>query len=190
VFDAAPAIGQTFYGSELACLSFNGNKTITTGQGGAVVGDCPKKELKVRHLAKVAKVRNYEVDEIGFNYSMPNLNAAMGCAQMERLDEFLESKRKIMARYRDAGLELVASRWMALWETENAPRALVFLHEAGIEARPFWVPLYRQQPYKNCLRDLTPNTESLWRRLVCLPCSTGLTRDDQDKVLACVSSLS
>ena len=187
IFDAAPAIGSVCPG--VVCFSFNGNKTITTGQGGAVVGNDPDVERTVRHLCEVAKVKDYVVDGVGYNARMSNVAAAIGCAQMERLPEFLERKVTIMRRYRDAGLKVGRSVWMALLETES-PRDHVIqaLAARGIEARKFWMPLHLQGPYKDCPRDPLPNTEALWQKLVCLPCSTGLTDEDQDKVIdACLS---
>lgn len=190
VADAAPAIGATAVAEGMACLSFNGNKTVTTGQGGAVVGDDLADERRIRHRVNVCKTGPYEYDAIGFNYRMPNLNAAMGCAQMERLPEFLGRKRAIMARYSDAGLDLVPSQWMAVAKLDNRDFALHALCEQGIDARPFWKPLHLQPPYRDCRRDPLPNTEAIWDKLVCLPCSSSLTRTDQDKVIKACAEFS
>ncbi|MGI9492330.1 MAG: DegT/DnrJ/EryC1/StrS family aminotransferase, partial [Geminicoccaceae bacterium] len=151
VFDAAPAIARQHWPNwwrvpwktECAILSFNGNKTITTGQGGAVVGDDDDLRRQVLHLANLAKVRDYQVSEIGYNARMANVNAAIGCAQMERLEEFRGCKDSIMRRYKTAGLSLQASAWMALWQIpQDVTResAILHLEDAGIAARPFWQP--------------------------------------------------
>ncbi len=184
VADAAPAIGFHWPNDiHLACLSFNGNKTVTTGQGGAVVGNRPEDRERVLHLVSVAKTDGYECDEVGFNYRMPNVNAAIGCAQMERLDEFWTDKKRIISRYKEAGLGMVDGNWMALWRVSDRPRIIHHLRAAKIDARPFWKPLHMQRPYKIFEREALPNTEALWDKLICLPCSTNLTQADQDKVI-------
>lgn len=198
VVDAAPAISRTLWpvwwkhdwDRKVAVFSFNGNKTITTGQGGAVVGDAKADHERCLHLAGVAKVKGYEVDEVGYNARMSNVLAAIGCAQMERLEEFREKKAAIMRRYGKAGLNLLGSAWMAVWSVANRPAAISTFKEAGIEAKPFWTPLHLQKPYKTCARDpdLT-RTEALWDKLICLPCGTSLTEADQNKVIKCAVSL-
>lgn len=187
--DAAPAIGKALTDGDMVCLSFNGNKTVTTGQGGAVAGDDPEDEREIRHLINVAKVNQHEFDAVGFNYRMPNLNAAMGCAQMERLVEFRRRKLDIWIRYQQAGFNLVDSAWMAIAKLDDRDYAIHALREQDIDARPFWKPLHLQEPYKDCPRDPLPNTEAIWHKLVCLPCSTNLTEADQDKVIKCAESL-
>jgi dTDP-4-amino-4,6-dideoxygalactose transaminase len=202
VIDAAPAIARTdwpdfwrdTWAGELAILSFNGNKTVTTGQGGAVVGDAWDDYKRVLHLANLAKVRDYEFDAIGFNARMANVNAAIGCAQMERLEGFREAKASIMQRYRSAGFTVVGSAWMALWRLPSpVDRRSVITHlaEAGIKAKPFYTPLHLRGPYEtNSWGRKLPETEALWQRLVCLPCSTGLSQADQDRVIeACAKYL-
>ncbi len=193
IVDAAPAVGlgRDIPGNgHMVCLSFNGNKTITTGQGGAVVGDDPDQEHEVRHIISVAKSGVYEFDRPGFNYRMPNLNAALGCAQMERLDEFRAKKRAIMERYTDAGLSLLSSSWMAVWVTSSRMTKIMHLRAMGIDARPFWKPVHLQEPYKDCPKEDLAATEEIWERLICLPCSTHLTVEDQDRVIDVCLSLS
>ena len=109
VADAACAIGATYKGksfgalADLSVLSFNGNKTITCGGGGMVVGNDEKLLKLVRHLTTTARLGSeYDFDMVGFNYRMTNLQAAVGCAQMERLDEFVERKRQIRRYYESA----------------------------------------------------------------------------------------
>ncbi len=195
VVDAAPAIAtvKPEHGV-FTCVSFNGNKTITTGQGGAIIGMSPWMEDVARRLVNVCKVPDapdhYEHDGVGFNYRMPNINAAFGCAQMERLPEFIERKRAVLARYRDAGLELLNSEWMAIWNAGDRDSAIARLGASEVSAKPFWKPLHLQAAHGFCPRDAMPRTEAIWRRLVCLPCSTNLTDEDQDKVIeACAATL-
>ena len=179
VCDAAPGIGNPEATSQgwLATLSFNGNKTVTTGQGGAVVGDDRVLEERVRHLIVTAKTGHYKHDAVGFNYRMSNINAAMGCAQMERLDYFVARKEAILKRYREAGIKLLPSTWMAV--------ALMDRQESEtFETKPFYVPLHLQEPYKDCKRTEIPEMS----KTVCLPCSTGLSEAEQDEVIKCVES--
>ncbi len=194
VIDAAPSIAKVpLARGSLTCLSFNGNKTITTGQGGAILGMSEWQEEIVRSLVSVCKVPDapdhYEFDAVGFNYRMPNVNAAIGCAQMERLPGFLAAKRRIMARYRNAGIRMLDSTWMAVADLGDRSRAIAALTAAGAAAKPFWKPLHLQKPYAHCVRGPMTRTDALWRRLVCLPCSVALTDDDQDKVIKCAASL-
>lgn len=195
VCDAAPAISKFSEinwrgGPDLACLSFNANKVITTGQGGAVVGDNPELGRKIRHLATVCKSGTYTHDGIGFNYRMSNINAAVGVGQMERLDELQENKDNIISYYKASGLKMMSSCWMALWETDNRDKKISELNRLGIEAKPFWKPLHLQEPYKYCKTEgALPRTEELWKKMICLPCSTHLTRQDQDKVIEVCLSL-
>lgn len=121
IVDAACAIGATYknmpFGSlaDLSVLSFNGNKTITCGGGGAVVGNNEELLEHVRHLTTTARVwPDYDFDEVGFNYRMTNIQAAVGCAQMERLDEFVESKRNTR-KYYEANLQDLASRGISFF---------------------------------------------------------------------------
>jgi dTDP-4-amino-4,6-dideoxygalactose transaminase len=194
ICDSAAAIGNKTATERgwLAALSFNGNKTITTGQGGAVIGDDPVLLRKVRHFAEVAKCGNYEHDSVGFNYQMSNLNAAVGCAQIERLDEFVESKRRISNRYKEAfGKVEFDSTWMSFLDCDNRSGLIWHLQNEGIEAKPFWMPVHLQKPYMGFKCQRMENTSRIWRRRVCLPCSTKLTVDQQDKVLrACEKFLS
>ena len=146
--DAAPAVGIKQSDGIALCLSFNGNKTVTTGQGGAIVGDDLELEYYLRKLA---------VPKFGglFNYAMANVNAAIGVAQMERLEEFLEKKATIWQRYADSGLSMVdagESRWMSLM---RGPLGYV---GAEFEAKDFWP-------------SLDPSVPD--RGLDALPCSTS-----------------
>jgi perosamine synthetase len=163
--DRAPAIGEpptTVSKSALECYSFAANKIATCGHGGAVVGDDPDLLTGVRLEVR----QGYYLDG-HFNYRMANINAAIGCAQMERLDELKDAKRRIWQRYADAGLPMVdrgPSRWMA---TLRAPAGLVeTLARDGIESRA--------EPAG-----------------VSIPCGTGLTEYEQDNVIkSCATLLS
>lgn len=160
IVDAAPAVGILERVNATAwTLSFNGNKTVTTGQGGAILCDDPQ---LAEALRIIIRQRQYGGE---FNYRMSNLNAAMGCAQMERLEEFLERKQGIWNRYVDAEIPLTQagpSRWMCVVNERSRRPG----QEMPFETKYLWGTEY-------------------W----CLPCSTNLTREDQDKVIRCVESL-
>lgn len=208
--DAAAALGARFQGREVASmgaaagLSFNGNKTVTCGGGGAVVSQDDEFLARVRHLSTTARQGlDYDHDRVGFNYRMTNLQAAVGCAQMERLAEFVAAKTRIANAYKKAfaGLDGVdffpeanwgtSAHWYAgfvLGETAELSAAdlIARLNEKQIGARPFWKPLHQQTPYLDCLRSPMPVSDNLWRRIVTLPCSTNLSEAEQTAVIGAV----
>ena len=207
VADAAAAIGVSYAGrkigafADLTCYSFNGNKTITCGGGGAVVGDDEALLARVKHVSTTARVsRDYDHDEVGYNYRMTNLQAAVGCAQIDRLEGFLEKKASIRRAYDNAfgdvkGVSLFpdvgadqSTYWFSGFVIDedaplDAPGICAALGEAGIEARPFWKPVHQQTPYLDAPRADMPVTEGLWERIVTLPCSTSLTDEEQARVI-------
>lgn len=207
VADAAAAQGARYKGgpigtlADLSVYSFNGNKTVTAGGGGMVVGQDAELMRWVRHLSTTARAGiDYEHDAVGFNYRMTNLQAAVGCAQMERLDEFVAAKRRIDARYRDslrnvAGVGLFPlADWAqsACWfsgitiapGSKRSVRELCSLmRERGIEARTFWKPIHLQAPYATSPRTAMPVSEDIWHRILTLPCSTHLTEQEQTFVI-------
>lgn len=213
VADAAAAIGASYRGrpvgglADLSVHSFNGNKTITSGGGGAVLSDDAELVAAARHLSGTARVgADYSHDRVGFNYRMTNIQAAVGCAQMENLDQFIAAKRRIRADYESglAGLPGIdffpnpAWAGSACWfsgivlakgarlETAELRARLV---EAGIEARPFWKPMHLQAPYAEAPRTAQDVADSVWQRVVTLPCSTQLNAVDQARVIASVREL-
>lgn len=212
VVDGAAALGALYkgrmsgaLGADLTMYSFNGNKTTTAGGGGAVAGDDEALLAHFRHLTTTGRVgADYDHDVVAFNYRMTNLQAAVGCAQMERLDEFVAAKRRIAARYEHAFHRLngigrfpdpewaQSPCWFSgfAFHAEGAgekSRVLrVHLREEGIEARPFWKPMHDQKPYADAPRTAMPVTDALWPGVVTLPCSTHLTEAEQDKVIGTV----
>jgi perosamine synthetase len=207
--DAAAALGATYKGRPLAAMgaamsaiSFNGNKTITCGGGGAIVAADSALLAHARHLGATARVgADYDHDEIGFNYRMTNVEAAIGCAQIERLDAFLAAKRVIRTRYNAAFADRTdmsgfpecpwgeSACWFsgAVLAPEAASRMPVIrarLRKCGIDARPFWKPMHLQAPYALAPREATPIADALWLRVLTLPCSVALTQTDQARVIA------
>jgi perosamine synthetase len=207
VADAAAALGAKYKGrpigplARLSVISFNGNKTVTAGGGGMIVGDDAELMRWVRHLSTTARSGiDYEHDAVGFNYRMTNLQAAVGCAQMERLDEFVAAKQRIDAGYREGlrgvgSLEffpIVAGTTSACWfsgvllsrnSRHTVPALCGQMRENGIEARTFWKPIHLQAPYAGCPRTEMPVSDDIWHRILTLPCSTNLTPDQQAFVI-------
>ena len=208
IADAAAAIGATYHGekigkwAKLTVLSFNGNKTVTAGGGGMVLGDDETLLQRIRHISTTARVTaEYDHDMVGYNYRMTNLQAAVGCAQMERLESFLERKRYVRAFYEKELADIPGISFFptpeeqesACWFSgivledggmEKVRRICAKLKEAGIEARSFWKPVHLQKPYGNALRaDSLRVAENLWNRIITLPCSTGITDGELDRVV-------
>lgn len=209
VVDAACAIGAKCEGenfgslADLSVLSFNGNKTITCGGGGAIVGNEEDLLSRVRHLTTTARVwPDYDFDEVGYNYRMTNIQAAVGVAQMERLQIFVETKRYVRSYYeekldglaKDKGFSFFSktsgsSCWFSgivLPEGKKLSDVKAIckkLKEDEIEARPFWKPVHLQKPYENCPKSKVCVAEKLWQRIITLPCSTNITDNQMEKVV-------
>lgn len=178
-----------------AALSFNGNKIVTTGGGGAIVTDDAALAARLRHVTTTAKRPHpwrFDHDEVGFNYRLPNLNAALGLAQLERLEDFLRRKRRLALAYRDAFAR--NGRWKFIEEPSGcrsnywlnavkAPvadrtlleEALESLHAAGYKCRPCWTPMHQLAIHAGHPRDALPVAEDLARRIICLPSSARLS---------------
>ncbi len=213
VEDASEALGATWTAGPLAgrqvgtpgrigCFSFNGNKLITTGGGGMVVTDDEALARRARHLSTQARLpgRAYDHDELGYNYRLSNLAAALGVAQLEQLPALLAARRAIAARYDEAiaaipGL-LPAPRaawahpsfWLytAAAAPETAPghrdRVIDALGQSAIEARPVWTPLHRTRLYRDAPYLGGAVADELFQRAFSLPSSSGLPIADQARV--------
>lgn len=200
VEDAAESIGSYYQGQHtgtfglMGTLSFNGNKTITTGGGGAILTNNIELARHAKHLTTTAKISHawkYRHDEVGFNYRMPNLNAALGCAQLEQLPDMLASKRRLFKRYKKAfsnveGLDLVSepehchsNYWLQtlLLRNENSNQRDAILkatNDAGYMTRPAWILMNELNPYKECPRMDLKGVSSLVNRLINIPSSVSL----------------
>ena len=207
VADAAAALGATYRGrpigrtgADVSVFSFNGNKTITAGGGGALVSEDKTLLARARHLSTTARIgRDYDHDEVGFNYRMTNLQAAVGAAQMEQLETFVAAKRRIQRFYDDrlchhpAVSALPQAAWAdsACWfagllleglAPEDVHEVRTVLRDEGIDARPFWKPMHLQRPFADAPCEPTPVTDRSWSRVLTLPCSTGITDNELDQV--------
>ncbi|HLO75853.1 MAG TPA: aminotransferase class I/II-fold pyridoxal phosphate-dependent enzyme [Magnetospirillum sp.] len=213
IADAAAAIGVQVGGepvtaaADLVCFSFNGNKTVTSGGGGAVAGRDANLLKRVRHLTTTARIStDYTHDMVGYNYRMTNIEAAVGVAQLEQLDTFLAAKRRIRKGYDDAfrgmpGVELfpeVSEDENVCWfsgvvlDADVHPSVKTVcdkLREAGVEGRTFWRPIHTQPPFVTAPRGAMDVVDGLWGRVLTLPCSTSLTEADQAKVIDALTGI-
>lgn len=215
VEDATEALGTWYTGrgtagkrhagliGQAGCLSFNGNKIITTGGGGMIITDSPALAHRARYLTTQAKddATYYVHNEVGYNYRMSNLNAAVGVAQMERLGAHLEKKRANYRLYREQladaeGMRLAPvppyaenNLWMYALRLEGRSprrmrdRIMDRLRSRGVETRPLWYPNHLQKPYRRCLAYRIERAESMWRSTLNLPCSVDLTPEEVSRVV-------
>ena len=200
VEDAAESLGSFYMGQHtgtfgsLGILSFNGNKTITTGGGGAILTNDESLAVRAKHLTTTAKIAHkweFDHDEIGYNYRMPNINAALGCAQMEKLSEKIIAKRELFKRYKEA-FKLISGA--SIFEESNNSQSNYWLqtllleddnlslrdsvldasNNVGIMTRPAWKPLSDIAPYDNSPAMSLEGANSLYRRAINLPSSPAL----------------
>jgi perosamine synthetase len=192
--DAAESIGSIYKGLHtgnyglLGAFSFNGNKTITCGGGGVIITNDEKLGKLGKHLTTQAKVPHkwdFVHDHIGYNYRMPNINAALACAQLEQIEKFITNKRELSAKYKQFFAERCvqfisepkASRsnyWLnaiLLKDLDERNEALNYLNDAGIMARPCWQLMHRLSMFEDCLRDEQYNAEWIFDRLINIPSS-------------------
>lgn len=193
VEDAAESLGSLYQGRHtgtfgaLGTLSFNGNKIITTGGGGMILAN-ETLGMRAKHLTTTAKQPHpyeYVHDEVGYNYRMPNLNAALGCAQLEELEAFIANKRELAARYAEhfKGSELQfvtepadcrSNYWLnaVICESQGQRDALLkATNDAGVMTRPIWALMNHLAMYAHCRRGELSNAEWLEERVVNLPSS-------------------
>jgi perosamine synthetase len=189
---------------DIGCYSFNGNKIITTGGGGMIVTNNKDYSDKASYLTTQAKddLVRYVHDEIGFNYRMNNIQAAMGVAQLEQLDKFIEIKRNNYRIYKKAisnidGLTIAdvpeychPNYWFYALQIDkerygkDREELMNYLGENGIQTRPVWYLNHLQKPYKNNQSYRIDNALGLWDETINLPCSAGLNETDLFKVVA------
>ena len=187
---------------KLGCLSFNGNKIITTGGGGMILTNDKKVAEKARYLTTQARDDHlrYIHHEIGYNFRLSNIHAAIGLAQLEQLSGFLERKKEIYQQYQSAlegieGLNLAGvpnysynNHWMNLLEInsdtlgEDWEGLFNRLEENAIQSRPVWALNHLQKPYKNCISYVIDNAFKLLKNSLCLPSSASLKDEEIAKI--------
>ncbi len=214
--DATESLGARYRGravghlGDVACFSFNGNKLITTGGGGMIVTDNGAWARRSRYLTTQAKddPLEYIHCEIGYNYRLTNVLASMGCAQMEHLEDFVATKRRIADGYSESLSDLpgltplreapwaFGTFWMytVLVEAElygmDSRALLEHLRKAGIQARPLWQPAHLSPAHHGAYPTGCPVAERLNRTALSLPCSVGLKPEDQRRVIDAIQSVS
>ncbi len=195
VEDAAESLGSFYKGQHtgtfglLGTLSFNGNKTITTGGGGAILTNNEALAGRAKHLTTTAKIAHkweFDHDEVGYNYRMPNINAALGCAQLEQLPEKISLKRALFQKYKDAFMSISGTRmfeepdncqsnyWLQtliLSEHHKEYKDLILerTNTSGIGCRPLWKPIDGLKPFRECPKAELINSKNLYSRIVNLP---------------------
>jgi len=200
VEDAAESLGSDYHGHHtgtfglMGTLSFNGNKTITTGGGGAILTNDATIARRAKHITTTAKMPHaWELvhDEVGYNYRLPNLNAALGCAQLEQLPDKLVAKRALFKHYQAAfapieGVKMIAepiqchSNYWLQTIMLNADQAhqrdaiLQATNQAGLMTRPVWRLMHQLTPFANCPRMDLATAEQLAQRLINIPSSSSL----------------
>lgn len=193
VEDAAESLGSYYKGKhtgsfgKVNAMSFNGNKIITTGGGGAVLTNDEKLADYAKHLTTTAKVPHkwdYVHDEIGYNYRMPNINAALGCAQLEKMPSFIRQKRNLTEKYmqivsKTTGVQLfnepvdcISNYWLqtlTLDDSHHRDEILAFLNDNGVMSRPIWTPMHKLRMYQNCPKADLSVTEQLNQSIINIP---------------------
>ena len=199
VEDAAESLGS-FYGGnhvgnsgKLSVISFNGNKIITTGGGGMILTDDKELADRAKHITTTAKIPHrwdFNHDEIGYNYRLPNLNAALGVAQMEVLPDYLINKRRLAKQYQkwgdEHGLQFVkepintrTNYWLNIAITNDKRQRDNFLNitnNSKVMTRPVWIPMHKLARNKDCQKSDMKHTEWLFERLVNVPSSVTLNK--------------
>ena len=213
--DATESLGAKYKGrmigthGDISCFSFNGNKIITTGGGGMVVTNRSDWGDKAKYLTTQAKDDpvEYVHTQVGYNYRLPNMQAAFGCAQMEVLDRFVDIKRRIAANYTDAlqGVPGISFMKEASWaistfwlytilidETTyglSSRELLARLGQHHIQARPLWQPLHHSPAHAASQSTSIHVADKIHAAALSLPCSVGLTQNDQSKVIEVIRAI-
>ena len=208
--DATESLGTYYKGKHtggfgiMGCFSFNGNKIITTGGGGVLVTDNEELAKKAKHLTTQAKSDPFEYihDEVGYNYRLVNVLAAMGVAQMELLPSFIQRKKEINTFYRDnmRGIgdisfqkiepDVDCNMWLFTIMTENQKQVLKVLNDNQMQSRPFWVPMNQLRMFGNDIYyNKDDNSDYLYKRCLSIPCSTNIKNEEMQSVVEKIRSV-
>jgi perosamine synthetase len=204
VEDATEALGSYYTNKHagsfgtFGCLSFNGNKIMTTGGGGMILCNDLELAKKAKHLTTQAKAdaNEYFHDEVGYNYRLVNILAAMGVAQLEQLPAFLKRKKEIAETYdqffasvhgcarQQSLVDVIPNNWLYTVRLPNQAEIRRYLSQHDVEVRPLWVPMNRLPAFKNDLFINRDNvSDKLYKNCLSLPCSTGLKPEEQQEVI-------
>ncbi len=209
--DSAEALGSRYFDqtcgtlSDLAILSFNGNKIITTSGGGALITNSSELKDKAVFLSTQARdnAPHYEHSSIGFNYRMSNVLAGIGRGQMEVIDERVNARRKNFNYYKQnlskfQNIEFLeepsgffSNRWITCIKTTSfdlREQIRQALQDDDIESRPLWKPMHMQPVFKDCMSFTDGTSEELFKNGLCLPSGSNLSRTDLDRILNIISN--
>jgi perosamine synthetase len=202
--DSTEALGSYFQSKhagsfgKLGVFSFNGNKIISTGGGGVIVTDDEELAKKAKHLTTQAKISHLEYihDEIGYNYRLVNVLAAIGVAQMEEFPLLLENKRRMDYFYRtelegvgdiefqEVSEDVKANCWLFTFKTKLMRELLTFLNDNGIQSRPFWMPMNQLEMFKNDIFVSNENhSQQVYNSSISIPSSAGITIEEMETVV-------
>ena len=178
---------------DVGVYSFNGNKIITTGGGGMIVSNSNEMLQHMRHLSTQAKADPlyFEHDEIGYNYRMGNVQAAIGIAQLEQLEKFIAAKQENYQEYQMQGIKLLpfretirSNKWFYSYITSKRDELLQKLQKENIQTRPIWKLIHTLQPYENCRCYKIEKAFYYYEHVLNIPCSTNLIMEDVEYVAA------
>lgn len=209
VEDSTEALGSTFRGKaagtfgRFGTCSFNGNKVISTGGGGMVLAQSETDAQRIKHLTTTAKTDplDYFHDEVGYNYRLVNILAAIGVAQMEQLPGFLAVKKETDAFYRHelAGVGDISfqeitpgvtqNNWLFTFRTERMRELLTYLNANGVQSRPFWTPMNELPMYNGCPYHTHDNhSRTVHRTAISIPSSSGITQEQRAEVVRTIQN--
>jgi dTDP-4-amino-4,6-dideoxygalactose transaminase len=195
--------------ADISCFSFNGNKIITTGGGGMILSNNDAWASKAKYLTTQAKDDALEFvhNEVGYNYRLPNIQAAMGCAQMEQLDDYILTKRQIASAYAKSlapipGITLMKEApwaFSTFWMTTilidegaygmNSRVLLKYLTENGVQTRPLWQPMHQSKAHQGAQALGIEAANEIHRAALSLPSSVGLTQAEWSNVIRIINEL-
>ncbi|MCR6722506.1 MAG: LegC family aminotransferase [Chitinophagaceae bacterium] len=210
VEDSTEALGSYYKGKHagsfglMGCFSFNGNKIITTGGGGVIVTNNEELAKKAKHLTTQAKSDPFEYihDEVGYNYRLVNVLAAMGVAQMELLPSFVQRKKEIDAFYRksfsgladfsfqEVSADVDPNCWLFTFRTKHQKELLRVLNERKLQSRPFWVPMNQLRMFeKDIYVTKADLSNEIYQECLSIPCSTNITEEELNRVAETVKEV-
>lgn len=210
VEDSTEALGSYYKGKhagsfgKMGTFSYNGNKIITTGGGGMIVTDDEQLAKKAKHLTTQAKSDPFEYyhDEIGYNYRLVNVSAAMGVAQMEQLSEFISRKKEIISFYKNGliGVGDIAFQevdesvnpnwWMPTIFTSKQRQVLKALNDEKLQSRPFWVPMNQLPMFKaEMYHQKNDRSDYLYKHCLSIPCSTYISDEEMGRVVSVIKQV-
>lgn len=182
---------------DVGVYSFNGNKIITTGGGGMIVSNNWTLLDECKHLSTQAKVDTlyFDHDEIGYNYRMTNLQAALGLAQLEQIEKFVQIKKNNYELYNSLEIPLLPFRknirpnyWFYAYQTDDRDGLIRYLNDKGIQSRPIWKLIHTLKPYENDRSYHIDRANTYYKRIINIPCSSNLTESDVAYVVECIKN--